>query len=299
MPSASPRRWARTTLWSATTAATAISSAHVDDMAGLMAEIMGRAGGICGGWGGSQHLCVPGRFYSNGIQGGIMPFALGLALAQRLGGTDHAVAIFIGDGTLGQGAVYESLNMAACFGAPLLIIVEDNGIAQTTPTEATTAGTVPARAAAFGLECIALEYPGPEAVEDAARTLLKTVRTGQTRCPRAPFGPPRPAQQGRRHAAGGGPAKIARGGPSACRRRTTAGQQLPSDGPTGRRRRRAGRPHGRGPTTRRRLSRLGKPQDTRPDTAGTPHADCPRSAAQLETLARRSFARSGERCVGR
>src|SRR3954469_7198568 len=100
--------------------------AWTGDALGLMTEIMGKPEGICGGIGGSQHLCAPG-FKSNGIQGGIVPAAAGIALAKQLdGGADAISVVFIGDGTLGEGAVYETLNMAALWRLPLLIVLEDN-----------------------------------------------------------------------------------------------------------------------------------------------------------------------------
>jgi 2-oxoisovalerate dehydrogenase E1 component len=125
--------------------------AHVGDMQALMAEIMGRADGVCGGWGGSQHLCVPDHFYSNGIQGGILPMAAGLALAYKKSGIDRVVTVFIGDGTLGQGVVYETLNLASLLSLPLLCVVEDNKIAQSTPSHQVMAGSISARAEAFSI----------------------------------------------------------------------------------------------------------------------------------------------------
>ena len=86
--------------------------AQTDDVEGLIAEVMGKETGVCGGRGGSQHLCQDG-FFSNGIQGGIVPVAAGLACAQKLRNDDHLTVVFIGDGTLGEGAVYETLNLAS------------------------------------------------------------------------------------------------------------------------------------------------------------------------------------------
>lgn len=125
--------------------------ARFEDAHGLLAEIMGRATGVCGGIGGSQHLTGP-NFYSNGIQGGMTPVAVGAALAlqRRVKGT--IAAIFIGDGTLGEGTLYESLNLAARWATPVLFIVENNHYAQSTHTPSTTAGTISGRAAAFGLK---------------------------------------------------------------------------------------------------------------------------------------------------
>ena len=115
-----------------------------------MAEIMGKQAGVCGGIGGSQHVCAPG-FMSNGVQGGIVPTAAGIALAMKLAATDRVSVVFIGDGTLGEGAVYETLNIAALWDLPLLIVLEDNEWAQSTPTELNTAGSMRARFEAFGI----------------------------------------------------------------------------------------------------------------------------------------------------
>src|SRR5512136_2824069 len=96
----------------------------------LAAELMGKATGLVGGRGGSQHIQWR-NFYSNGIQGGIAPVATGMALAEKVRGTGQVVLVFVGDGTLGEGALYESLNLASLWRLPILFVVEDNGYAQT------------------------------------------------------------------------------------------------------------------------------------------------------------------------
>ncbi|MFI7041132.1 thiamine pyrophosphate-dependent dehydrogenase E1 component subunit alpha [Microbispora rosea] len=118
------------------------------DPHGLLAEIMGREGALCGGVGGSQHI-YHRRFLSTGVQGESLPVATGVAL--KLAGTGALACAYIGDGTWGEGAVYEALNMASLWRVPLLVVVEHNGIAQSTPTSAQMAGTIAARAAAFGV----------------------------------------------------------------------------------------------------------------------------------------------------
>jgi len=120
------------------------------DAAGLIAELMGRRTGVSGGMGGSQHLCRDG-FYSNGIQGGIVPVAAGLALGHKLRGRGDVSVVFIGDGTLGEGVVYETMNIASKWELPLLIVLEDNKFAQSTAQHETLAGDIDARAAAFGI----------------------------------------------------------------------------------------------------------------------------------------------------
>ena len=108
---------------SATTAATGTSWLTAATRARLFAELMGRVTGVCGGRGGSQHLHWR-NFYSNGVQGGIVPVATGMALAEKREGSGAVTVAFLGDGTLGEGVVYEAFNMAAlwsvadpvCFG---------------------------------------------------------------------------------------------------------------------------------------------------------------------------------------
>ncbi|MBA4067317.1 MAG: pyruvate dehydrogenase [Isosphaera sp.] len=143
--------------------------AWTDDADGLIAELMGRQTGVCAGRGGSQHLCGRG-FFSNGIQGGIVPVAAGLALAHKLAGKGGVSAVFIGDGTLGEGAVYESLNVASRWDLPLLVLLENNRYAQSTPQDQTLAGEIPARAEAFGIEA------SRTGTENPARLLADVAR---------------------------------------------------------------------------------------------------------------------------
>ena len=117
---------------------------------GLAAELMGKSTGLVGGRGGSQHIQWR-NFYSNGIQGGIVPVAAGMALAEKARNTGKIVLVFIGDGTLGEGVLYESLNMAALWKLPILVVLENNRYAQTTPVEKGVAGTMAGRFSAFGI----------------------------------------------------------------------------------------------------------------------------------------------------
>lgn len=120
------------------------------DFLGLVAEIMGRRAGVCGGYGGSQHLAHR-NFHSNGVQAGMTGIGVGLAASLKSGSSQGIVAIIIGDGTLGEGMLYESMNLAAIWQVPVLFVVEHNGIAQTTYTRDTIGGDIVARSLAFGL----------------------------------------------------------------------------------------------------------------------------------------------------
>jgi len=122
--------------------------AKEDDPKGLLAEIMGKEGGICAGRGGSQHICK-NNFYSNGIQGGFLPNALGMAFAEKYNKTGNIVVAFIGDGTLGEGIVYETLNLASLWQVPLLIVIENNCYAQSTHIKNNLAGSIFDRIKAF------------------------------------------------------------------------------------------------------------------------------------------------------
>jgi TPP-dependent pyruvate/acetoin dehydrogenase alpha subunit len=149
--------------------------AFTNDAFGLLSEVMGRATGVCGGKGGSQHLCR-GNFYSNGVLGSIVPVATGIALAEKVKGTGAVSTVFLGDGTLGEGVTYESLNIASLWTLPVLFVVENNHYAQSTPVELELAGSIPARAEAFGVEAEALDTTDVEEVHEAAGRAVARIR---------------------------------------------------------------------------------------------------------------------------
>jgi len=148
--------------------------AYSGNFLGLVAEIMGREHGVCGGIGGSQHLAYRG-FHSNGVQGGMTAIGAGHGLAKRMRGESGIVVVTIGDGTLGQGLVYESLNLTSIWQVPLLFVVENNGIAQTTMTSSTTSGSIQARAAAFGIQSWVYSDATPEFLKNV-ESVVDTVR---------------------------------------------------------------------------------------------------------------------------
>jgi TPP-dependent pyruvate/acetoin dehydrogenase alpha subunit len=149
--------------------------AYGGEMRALFAELMGRATGVCGGRGGSQHLHWR-NFYSNGVQGGVAPLATGMALAEKLKGTGAVAIAFLGDGTLGEGILYETLNMASLWRAPVLFVLENNGIAQTTPVNLAVAGKLDARFTAFGIPTHQLDSSDVREIEVAAKEALVGVR---------------------------------------------------------------------------------------------------------------------------
>ncbi len=150
--------------------------AYGGDPRRLFAELMGKATGVCAGRGGSQHLHWK-DFYSNGVQGGIVPIATGMALAEKLKGSGAVTLAFLGDGTLGEGVICEALNMASLWAAPILFVLENNHIAQTTPVEQGVAGDIPARFTAFGIPAQHLDSSDVCEILPVASELLEGVRT--------------------------------------------------------------------------------------------------------------------------
>ncbi|MGH9446359.1 MAG: thiamine pyrophosphate-dependent dehydrogenase E1 component subunit alpha [Terriglobia bacterium] len=122
--------------------------AFTGDLQGLISEILGKAGGVCGGIGGSQHLHAR-NFYSNGILGGTVACAVGCALAEKFRNSGAIVTVFFGDGALGEGVIYEAMNMASLWSLPVLFVLEDNGYAQSTPKAYEHAGDIATRAETF------------------------------------------------------------------------------------------------------------------------------------------------------
>ncbi len=116
----------------------------------LLAEIFGRLDGVCGGRGGSQHLQLR-NFYSNGVLGGTVGNAVGVALAEKKRASGAVTCAWLGDGAFGEGIVYEAMNLASLWKLPMVFVVEANGIAQTTPTALQLAGSIAARCAAFDI----------------------------------------------------------------------------------------------------------------------------------------------------
>lgn len=152
--------------------------ARFEDPEGLLAEIMGRRGAVCGGVGGSQHIRRD-RFLSTGVQGESLPVACGVALHLKRAEPGALACVHIGDGTFGEGSVYEALNLAALWSLPLLVVVENNGIAQTTPTSANMAGTIAGRAAAFGIDHVRTDSVDLTAIRGLLAPRIESVRQGR------------------------------------------------------------------------------------------------------------------------
>jgi len=149
--------------------------AYGGELRSLFAELMGKVTGVCAGRGGSQHLHWR-NFYSNGILGGTLPMATGMALAEKHKASHAVVITFLGDGTLGEGIVYETLNMAALWRAPILYVLENNHIAQTTPVHLSVAGDIAYRFRAFGIPVYEIDTSDVLSVLSISVGLLDDIR---------------------------------------------------------------------------------------------------------------------------
>jgi TPP-dependent pyruvate/acetoin dehydrogenase alpha subunit len=151
-------------------------------MAPAMAELMGRAGGLMAGKGGSMHLTSVehGMMGSYAIVGAHLPIAVGAAFSAKYRRSSQVAVCFFGDGTTNIGAFHEALNFAAVLKMPVVFVCENNLYMEYTPISAVTAVEHPAadRAAAYGLERILIDGNDVEAVYATASAALDRARAG-------------------------------------------------------------------------------------------------------------------------
>jgi len=149
---------------------------------GLMAELMGKANGVCKGRGGSMHLADSsvGILSESAIVGGGIPLAAGAALSARARGTDQVALTFFGDGAANQGTFHETLNMAAIWHLPALFFCENNRYAVTSSAAATHGQPdIAKRAAAYGVPGVMIDGQDVTAVYDATAAAVGRARQGQ------------------------------------------------------------------------------------------------------------------------
>lgn len=148
----------------------------------LMAELQGKADGVCKGKGGSLHLAdfAVGSLGESGIVGSSIPIAMGAALSSQVLGRDSVALAFFGDGAANQGVLYESMNMSGVWNLPVIFLCENNQYALSTPAHTVTSGVIAERAAGFGIPGIRVEE-GQDvlAVYEAVRTAVDRARAGE------------------------------------------------------------------------------------------------------------------------
>jgi 2-oxoisovalerate dehydrogenase E1 component len=147
----------------------------------MMAEIYGKAGGLCGGKGGSMHVTDAriGAIGANGIVGSSPLLAMGAALSFSHHGSDRVAVAFLGDGATNQGMFHEAVNLAAVWDLPVLFVIENNGYGEFTAQAKTTRlESLADRAAAYGVPGLSIDGNDVEAVAETSRRLVGELRSG-------------------------------------------------------------------------------------------------------------------------
>jgi pyruvate dehydrogenase E1 component alpha subunit len=147
----------------------------------MFAELLGKEAGYCHGKGGSMHIADPetGNLGANAIVGAGSGIATGAALSIKLRRTDQVAVAFFGDGAMGQGLVYETMNMAALWKLPVIYICEKNHYVEYTRYEEVTSGELRARPAAFGIPVEELDGQDIRQVYAAAQRAVARARQGE------------------------------------------------------------------------------------------------------------------------
>ncbi len=146
----------------------------------MMAEIYGKKTGICRGMGGSMHVAdvSKGILGANGIVGGGISITTGAALAAHLDGKGALAVCFFGDGAAAQGVLMEALNVASLWKLPLVLVCENNGYSEYTPSAAVTAGVIAERAAPYGVPAVIIDGNDLAEVWKAAGAAVARARRG-------------------------------------------------------------------------------------------------------------------------
>jgi pyruvate dehydrogenase E1 component alpha subunit len=147
----------------------------------MFAELLGKEAGYCRGKGGSMHIADQdtGNLGANAIVGGSAGIATGAAFSAKRRGTDQVAICFFGDGALGQGLLYEVMNMASLWKLPVIYVCENNLYNEYTHNSETTAGEIEARARAFGIQTEVVDGQDVRAVFATARRLVERARRGE------------------------------------------------------------------------------------------------------------------------
>ena len=147
----------------------------------MFAELLGKEAGYCRGKGGSMHIADPatGNLGANAIVGGSVGIATGAAFAAKRMGNGRVAICFFGEGALGQGSLYEVMNLAQLWKLPVIYVCENNLYNEYTHYSETTAGTILGRATAFGIEATSVDGQDVRAVNEVATRLVTRARAGE------------------------------------------------------------------------------------------------------------------------
>ncbi|MGG3986210.1 thiamine pyrophosphate-dependent dehydrogenase E1 component subunit alpha [Heyndrickxia faecalis] len=152
------------------------------DLKGMMAEIYGKATGLCKGKGGSMHIADldKGMLGANGIVGGGFPLACGAALTAKVKKTSNVSVCFFGDGANNHGTFHEGINLAAVWKLPVIFVAENNGYGEATPFHyASSCKTIADRAVAYDIPGVRVDGKDIVAVYQAAKEAVERARNGE------------------------------------------------------------------------------------------------------------------------
>jgi acetoin:2,6-dichlorophenolindophenol oxidoreductase subunit alpha len=146
----------------------------------MFAELLGKEAGYCRGKGGSMHIADPttGNLGANAIVGGSAGIATGAAFSSKHLGTKQVAVCFFGEGALGQGVLYDVMNLASLWNLPVIYACENNLYNEYTHYSETTAGDLLARGRAFGLQAESVDGQDVRAVYATAEKLVERARSG-------------------------------------------------------------------------------------------------------------------------
>src|SRR3979411_685373 len=147
----------------------------------MFAELLGKEAGYCRGKGGSMHIADPksGNLGANAIVGGSVGIAAGAAFSAKTLGTKQVAVCFFGEGALGQGFLYEVMNMSKLWNLPVIYVCENNMYNEYTHFSQATGGGIPARPAAFGISAESVDGQDVRAVYATASRLVDQARSGK------------------------------------------------------------------------------------------------------------------------
>lgn len=147
----------------------------------MFAELLGKETGYCRGKGGSMHIAdqETGNLGANAIVGGSTGIAAGAAMSAKMQGIDRVAVCFFGEGALGQGLLYEAMNMASLWKLPVIYVCENNQYTEYTPYGETVAGDIVARAQAFGIHAETVDGQEVREVYLNALQMVERARNGE------------------------------------------------------------------------------------------------------------------------
>jgi pyruvate dehydrogenase E1 component alpha subunit len=147
----------------------------------MFAELLGKEPGYCRGKGGSMHIADPetGNLGANAIVGGSAGIATGAALSAKMRGSGQVAVCFFGDGALGQGLLYEAMNMASLWKLPVIYVCENNLYGEYTPCGETIAGEILGRPRGFGIHAESVDGQDVQAVNTTMKRLVERARRGE------------------------------------------------------------------------------------------------------------------------